>query len=197
MPSQGPGSGYPGGYPGGGYSGGGYPGPPPEGYPGQRQPLDIDALRLWAGGVATAVVAALLAAVGIFLVRGVLDIPILSSIDNGTVGDTDTITMAILAAAAALLATGLMHLLLLFAPAPWTFFYWIALLATVAAALGPFASGAQTSVKVATALIDVAIGLAITVLVSTMARSATRPRPWQPPRPGPYQPPGPPPTRQY
>ncbi|MGZ4617803.1 MAG: DUF6069 family protein [Frankiaceae bacterium] len=193
MPSQGPSSGYPG----GGYPGGGYTGPPPEGYPGQRRPLEIDAARLWAGGVATAIVAALLAAVGVFLVRGVLDIPILSSIDNGTVGDTDTITMAILAAAAALLATGVMHLLLLFAPSPWTFFYWIALLATVAAALGPFASGAQTSVKVATALIDVAIGLAITVLVSTMAHSATRPRPWQPPRTGPYQPPGPPPTQRY
>jgi uncharacterized protein YhhL (DUF1145 family) len=79
-----------------------------------------------------------------------------------------------LAAVAALLATGLMHLLLLSAPRPFRFFTWIISLLTLVAVLAPFMSDAKLATKVATAAIVLVIGMAIGSLVSGSARSATR-----------------------
>ena len=59
--------------------------------------------------------------------------------------------LAGLAALAALLATGLLHLLLLTTPRPGRFFSWIIGLATVIAAILPFMTDAQPSTQVATA----------------------------------------------
>ena len=42
----------------------------------RRQP--VDAGRLWTGGLATAVVAALVALVGVLIARGLFDIPVLA-----------------------------------------------------------------------------------------------------------------------
>jgi hypothetical protein len=55
--------------------------------------------------------------------------------------NSNTWRYALLAAAGALIATGLMHLLLLSAPSPRTFFGWIVGLATLAAAVAPFTTG--------------------------------------------------------
>ena len=81
-----------------------------------RTPRPLDAGVLWAGGVAAAFVAALIVIVGILFCRGVLDIPILAPKGEGVWGDADTVTYAAGAAVAALLATGVMHLLLLSTP---------------------------------------------------------------------------------
>jgi hypothetical protein len=51
--------------------------------------------------------------------------------------------LAILAAVAALLATGLMHLLLLSTPRPFRFFTWIVSLLTLVAVLAPFLTDAK------------------------------------------------------
>ena len=136
----------------------------------------VDAGRLWTGGVATAVVAALVALVGVLICRGLLDVPVLAPTDEGTLGDATTFRLAALAALAALLATGLLHLLLLSTPRPIRFFTWIVTLATVAAALAPFLTDADLDEKVATAAIYLAIGIAIGSLLSGVARSAVRPR---------------------
>jgi hypothetical protein len=93
----------------------------------------VDAGRLWTGGVATALVAALV-------------------------------------------ATGLLHLPLLSTPQPVQFFTWIIALATVAAALAPFLTNADLDEKVATAVIYLAIGVAIGSLLSGVGRSAARRR---------------------
>jgi hypothetical protein len=134
----------------------------------------VNAGRLWTGGVATAVVAALVALVGVLICRGLLDVPVLAPTDKGTLGGASTFRLAALAAVAALLATGLLHLLLLSTPRPLRFFTWIVALATIAAALAPFLTDADLDEKVATSLVYLAIGIAIGSLLSGVGRSAIR-----------------------
>jgi hypothetical protein len=136
--------------------------------------LQVNANRLWTGGVATAVVAALVAVVGVLIARGLLDVPVLAPTEEGVLGNANTARLALVAAGAALAATGLMHLLLLFIPRPWQFFTWIMSLVTLAAVLAPFATDAEIATKVATAAIFLAIGVAIGSLVSGVASSAVR-----------------------
>jgi hypothetical protein len=136
--------------------------------------LQVNANRLWTGGVATAVVAALVAVVGVLIARGLLDVPVLAPTEEGMLGNANTARLALVAAGAALAATGLMHLLLLFIPRPWQFFTWIMSLVTLAAMLAPFATDAEIATKVATAAIFLAIGVAIGSLVSGVASSAVR-----------------------
>ncbi|MCL2535786.1 MAG: hypothetical protein FWE39_16635, partial [Nocardiaceae bacterium] len=52
----------------------------------------VDAKRLWAGGVATSLVAALAAVVGLLLVRGLLDIPVVTP--DTTFGESQVTTIA-------------------------------------------------------------------------------------------------------
>jgi Family of unknown function (DUF6069) len=134
----------------------------------------VDAGRLWTGGVATALVAALVALVGVLIARGLFEVPVLAPTEEGTLGNASTLRLAVLAAAAALVATGLLHLLLLSTPQPRRFFTWIVTLATVAAALAPFLTDADLDEKIATSAITLAVGLAIGSLLSGVARSALR-----------------------
>jgi hypothetical protein len=87
----------------------------------------VDAARLWTGGLATALVAV----VGVLIARGLFDVPVLAPAREGALGNTTTARLAILAAVAALLATGLMHLLLVSTPRPFRFFTWIVSLLTL------------------------------------------------------------------
>jgi hypothetical protein len=134
----------------------------------------VDAGRLWMGGLATAVVTALVAVVGVLIARGLFDVPVLAPTEEGTLGNASTAWLAGLAAVAALAATGLMHLLLVSTPRPAQFFGWIVSLLTLAAVLAPFSTDAELDTKVATAAISLAIGLAIGSLIPGVARSATR-----------------------
>ena len=65
----------------------------------------VDARQLWSGGAATAVVAALIALVGILVSRWLFNIPLLAPRQDGAWGDASTAEYAITAAAAALAAT--------------------------------------------------------------------------------------------
>lgn len=162
------------------------------GTPGGETRPSVDAKRLWAGGAATALVAALIAVAGIAIARGLFDVPVLAAEDEGVWGDADTGWYAAAAAAAALVATGLVHVLLVTTPRPMRFFGWIIGLVTLVATIMPFAADASTASKIATALINLVLGIAIGTLISGVARSsvrtasrhrATRP-PEQPPYPG-------------
>jgi Family of unknown function (DUF6069) len=139
-----------------------------------RGRLRVDAARLWTGGLATALVAALVAVVGVLIARGLFDVPVLAPTNEGALGNANTARLAVLAAVAALLATGLMHLLLLSTPRPFRFFTWIVSLLTLVAVLAPFMTDAELATKVATAVIFLVIGIAIGSLVSGAARSAIR-----------------------
>ena len=97
----------------------------------------VDARQLWSGGAATAVVAALIALVGILVCRWLFNIPVLAPRQDGAWGNASTAGYAIAAAAAALAATAIMHLLLIATPRPQMFFTWIIGLATVIAVVYP------------------------------------------------------------
>jgi uncharacterized protein YfaP (DUF2135 family) len=134
----------------------------------------VDAGTLWAGGAAAGVVAALIVVVGILVCRGILDIAVLAPKGEGVWGDADTVTYAVGAFLAALVATGVMHLLTLATPRPGTFFGWIMLLVTAIAVFAPFAIKASTESRVATAVINLVTGLAIGTLIAASTRSAVR-----------------------
>ncbi|HZG92701.1 MAG TPA: DUF6069 family protein [Pseudonocardia sp.] len=134
----------------------------------------INAARLWSGGIATAVVAALIALVGVLVARAVFQIALSGSREAGAFGDSNTVLLCVLAAVAALAATGLAHLLLLSTPRPLAYLGWIVGLITVVAVVMPFLSGDDLPVALAKAVIHLVIGLAIGSLVTGAAASATR-----------------------
>ena len=136
----------------------------------------VDARPLWSGGVATAVVAALIALVGILVCRWLFKVPILSPRREGAWGNASTAGYVFAAAACALVATALMYLLLLSTPYPRVFFGWIIGLATVVAVVFPFSTTAPLGAKVATAAVSLAIGVAIGSLVGEVSMRASRRR---------------------
>ena len=136
----------------------------------------VDGRTLWSGGAATAVVAALIALVGILVCRWLFTIPILAPRRDGAWGAASTAGYVFASAAVALFATALMHLLLLSTPRPRVFFTWIIGLATVIAVVFPFSTTAPVSQKVATALVNLVLGIAIGSLVSGVSMRATRHR---------------------
>jgi uncharacterized protein DUF6069 len=136
----------------------------------------VDARQLWSGGAATAVVAALIALVGILVCRWLFNIPILAPRHDGAWGDASTAGYATAAAAAALVATAIMHLLLLTTPRPLMFFAWIIGLATAIAVVYPFSTTAPLPQKVATAVINLVLGAAIGSLIDGTAVRVIRRR---------------------
>lgn len=135
----------------------------------------VNAGRLWAGGVATAIVAALIGLVGLLIVRALLQIPYLAPIRSGALGDSRTALLCAAAAIAALAATGLAHLLLLSTPRPMAYFGWIAGLITTVAVVLPILNDDPIAVSLATGVIHLVIGLAVISLVTGAALSSTRP----------------------
>ena len=130
----------------------------------------VDAKRLWAGGAATALVAALAALVGLLLVRDVLDVPVITPATG--IGNSQAANLAGHAVVAALIATALLHVLLLTTPRATSFFGWIGVLATIAVALLPFAAAGTAASRLCSAAIYFVVGIAIVTLLSGVARSA-------------------------
>ena len=141
-----------------------------------RAPRRVDARQLWSGGAATAVVAALIALVGILVCRWLFKIPILAPQRDGAWGAASTVGYVFAAAAIALFATAIMHLLLISTPRPRMFFGWIIGLGTVIAVVFPFSTTAPLYQKVATGLVNLVLGVAIGTLVSGVSMRATRRR---------------------
>jgi Family of unknown function (DUF6069) len=159
--------------------------------PPQRPPSDrpsVDAGRLWAGGIATAIVACLVGLVGVLIARWLLGIALLAPTRDGAYGDVHTTGLLLGIAAASLIATLLMHLLLLSTPRPLAFFGWIIGLATVLAVVITFSTAAPLDAKVATAVVVVVLGISIGTLLSGVGARSVRvrvTRPYPPP-PGQY-----------
>jgi hypothetical protein len=138
-----------------------------------RRP-DIDAGRLWTGGLATALVAALIGLVGVLILQVIAThVPEVHAI--GALGTSSaTVLLCTIAAVAALAATGIAHLLLASTPRPMAYLGWIVGLATAAAAVLPLTTGAPLVVALAEGVINLVIGLAIGSLVAGAAYAAAR-----------------------
>jgi hypothetical protein len=137
----------------------------------------VNARSLWTGGVATALVAALVAIVGVLIIRGVLSIPIIAPANTtGAIDYVGAVWLAGFAALGGLVATALMHVLLLLAPQPMAFFGWIIGLVTLAFAVWPFTVKVGSDVRIANAVLHVMIGIAIGTLLLMTSDQAMRQR---------------------
>ena len=136
--------------------------------------LRPDTGQFCAGAAATAVVAALIALVGILICRWTLHIPILAPSSEGAWGNAHTGEYVIAAVCVALVAGALLYLLVLGTPQPGMFFGWIIGLATLAAVVYPFSTGAPLDQKAATAIVNLALGVAIGTLLAAVAARAVR-----------------------
>jgi hypothetical protein len=138
----------------------------------------LDAPRLWTGGLATAVVAALVALVGTLVGQVLFRIAPVSTLTTHTVDATATGVLCLLAAAAALAATGVAHLLLVSTPNPLGYLSWIIGLSTAAAVVLPLIGTLPIAAAAATAVVHLVIGLAIGSLVVGTAATVRRPTTW-------------------
>lgn len=149
--------------------------PPP------RQPA-FSPRRLWTGGTVTALIAAGFAVVGFLVVHGVLRMPVFGLNPGGTVVTPTMVGYAVAAALAAVLATGVMHLLLVATPRPLFYFSWIGALCTAILVLIPLGVRQSWYEVLPTAAIHLVVGIAITVIVrGTAAASISPPRQGMPP----------------
>ena len=148
-----------------------YPASPDDTAVGRVRP---DAAQFWAGAVATAVVAALIALAGILICRWTLNIPILAPEGEGAWGNAHTGEYALLAALIAVVAAGLLYLLVLGTPQPRLFFNWIMGLVTAVAVFYPFSTSAPLNQKGATAIVNLVLGLAIISLLTAVAARSVR-----------------------
>lgn len=163
---------------------------------GMNAPIDprpsptVNAGKLWAGGAATAAVAALIAIAGILLGRGLFGIYVLAPKGQGVWGDASTGWYALGAALSALAATGLLQVLLATTPRPMRFFGWVIALATAVGMLAPFVTNAGLGARMYTSGLNLVLGVAIGSLVAGTGRSAIVPvaaRPAPRPYPGRYR----------
>ena len=123
-----------------------------------------------------ACVAALVAVVGV-LVCNVLDIRLVRPALLLDVVERFSADYALTAFVLTLVATVVAHLTALGTPRPRMFFSWIVGLATVAGGAAPFAIGDSLESQVATACINLALGVCVlSLLGGVMARTIVVPR---------------------
>ena len=140
----------------------------------RRIGVGVDARKLWAGGAASALVAALVALTGVLACRWLFSLSVLAPHQDGAYGDVHTTALILIAAAAALAATGLVHLLMVSTLRPRLFFGWIVSLVTTLAVIFPFSTTAGLDAKFATALVSLAIGVTVGALVGGVAARSAR-----------------------
>ena len=138
-----------------------------------RAGVRVDSRKLWSGGVASAAVAALAALAGVLVARWLFGLPVLAPASDGTYGDVRTTALVLVAAASALVATGLVHLLMMSTPRPFLFFGWIVALVTTLVVVCTFSTTAPLGAKISTAAIGLAIGAMIGTLVGGAAARST------------------------
>ncbi|PJI93228.1 DUF6069 family protein [Luteimicrobium subarcticum] len=148
--------------------------------------LTLDAGRFVAGALATALVAALVGLIGVIIIEGVFDQTMVPPPDLFSSG-SHAATFAIDSALFALLASGVLALLVVSTPRPKRFFGWIMVLAIALVTLLPFAWTSHTDRAILTALVNFVMGVATWSLLAGVAtrtiRPVTPPAPVRPARP--------------
>jgi hypothetical protein len=156
------------------------PSPPPRrpvsGPPAGRSGYDdIEWGRLAGGGIAAAIVAALVPVVGLLIARGVFNVEVFVRHDDGSLVTVTSGTYALAGFVAGLLAAALMALLVILrVPSARLFFTAIVLLVTVIAVVSPFSTGVGRDSAVAAAAINAAIGLTILILLGSVTGEVVR-----------------------
>jgi Family of unknown function (DUF6069) len=125
---------------------------------------------------ATGLVAALIAVVGV-LICSIVDVRLVRPALLLDVFDSFAGDYALTAFVMTLVATVIAHLVALSTPRPRMFFSWIVVLATAAGMAAPFAVGDNTESQVATACINLALGICVlSLLGGVMSRTVHGPR---------------------
>ena len=137
--------------------------------------VEVVTKRLWAGGVATAIVAAGIAILGVLIVNTVLEVGIQTAGRSGALVDNASTIIPVAAAIAALAGTALLHLLLLTTPRPASFFSAIAFLVIAVLILQVFLADGTIGAHLATAVLYAAIGIAIVSMLSGVSATSVRP----------------------
>lgn len=137
--------------------------------------VEVIGKRLWAGGVATAIVAAGIAFVGVLIIGNIFDVGIQTAGRSGALVDDAVTIIPIAAGLAALAATALLHLLLLTTPRPATFFSALCFLVLVVLVLQVFLADGSWIDHIATAILYAGIGIAVVAMLSGVSRTAVRP----------------------
>jgi hypothetical protein len=137
--------------------------------------MEVVAARLWAGGVATALVAAGIAFVGVLIITSIFGVGIQTVGQSGALLENPSTVIPVAAGIAALAAAALLHLLLLTTPRPASFFSAIAVLVTVVLVLQVFLAAGTLAVHLATGILYAAIGAGITSMLSGVSGTSVRP----------------------
>jgi hypothetical protein len=137
--------------------------------------VEVVAKRLWAGGVATALVAAGIAFVGVLIINSIFEVGIQTAGRSGALVDNASTVIPIAAGIAALASTALLHLLLMTTPRPASFFSAIAVLVIVVLILQVFLADGSISAHIATGILYAAIGVAIVSMLSGVSATSVRP----------------------
>jgi hypothetical protein len=143
-------------------------------HPEDRAVPPIDVSRLWAGGIVAAVVAAGIVIVGLLAAR-VLHTRVLDEGPGTGFVQVNASWYAFGAAVVSLASTALLHLLLLTTPRPRLLFRSIMSVATAIATVAPFSSAGSLASQVTLASIDLAVGVAVTLLNAGFARDVIHP----------------------
>ena len=130
--------------------------------------LTVEAGRFWAGAAATALVAALIGLLGVIIFERIFAITLVPPPDLFATGSRQA-AWAIDGAILALLAAGVLHLLILSTPRPRAFFGWIMALVVVAIAVLPFAWSSDVTAAALSGLINLLIGVAVWSLLAGVA----------------------------
>lgn len=125
---------------------------------------------LVAGGVAF---------VGVLVIQAIFRVPGLHRIGAEVFG-VDQIALTVSAGVAALLATALLHLLMVSTPRAHKFFAWIASLIVVALILQELVGGGGWLAKILLSALYLIIGVAITSLLTGVGHTAVKYVPYQP-----------------
>ncbi|MBD8080437.1 hypothetical protein [Cellulosimicrobium arenosum] len=144
-------------------------------FPEQRPPVNpadprlaVEVGRFWAGAAATALVAALVGLIGVIVFEGIFSVSLVPPPDIFGTGSHQT-AFAIDGAILALLAAGLLHLLILSTPRPRSFFGWIMALVVVVIAVLPFAWTDDLLSASLSGLVNLLIGIATWSLLAGVA----------------------------
>lgn len=133
----------------------------------------VDPVRLWAGGAATMIVAAGVGFVGVLVIQAIFRVPGLHKV-GAEVFALDQISLAISAAIAALLATGVLHLLMVSTPRAHTFFAWIMSLFVLGLIVQELIGGGGWLQKILLSALYLVIAVAITSLLTGVGRTAIK-----------------------